>query len=150
MFLLRPEMPFLKLLISNYWQDRRAVTPWRPVQLRTYQESQLQQLRCHPCVPTPATIISRVWKQGDESRGTEAHVEEAEKKRGMKKSNSVVSRWNLFPSAHKRWLPYPYTIKGLKLKLRQAPGQFKGQHCHQLGFEDFSIQNWYNIWCEWI
>lgn len=30
---------------------------------------------------SPAPIISRVWKQGNENRGTEAPVEEAEKKK---------------------------------------------------------------------
>lgn len=39
-----------------------------------------------------APVISRVWKQGDQNRGTEPPVEEAEEKKGMKKSNSVVSR----------------------------------------------------------
>lgn len=79
-YLLRPEMLFLKLLVSNYWQDSRAVTaPWRHMQLRA---------GAIPSCPlqhtSPAPIISRVWKQGDEDRGKEVPVEDAKKEKAWK------------------------------------------------------------------
>lgn len=108
---LRLEMPFLKLLNSTYWQEGRAVTSWTlencpTAHIRTVSPRRAAELPS-PCVHPHTLPLPQLSPDGGRKvKRTEEQELLYTGRRGggkkdMKKPNSFVSRWNLFPSTQK-------------------------------------------------
>lgn len=133
-FWLRPGMPFLKLLNSTYWQEGRAVTNCALENCRTEHIRNVSRRRAaelpSPCVHPYALPLPQLSPDGGRKVKRTEEQEllytsgRGRGRKGMKKPKSFVSRWNLFPSTQKKWLPDPCIIKGLKQMLSWISGQF--------------------------
>lgn len=148
---LRPEMPFLELLISTYWQEGRAVANC------TLESCVTQDIRSAGCrradeLPSPCAR-PHALPQPQVSAGWGRKVKRTEEQKPLYTSGRGRGRkgmkclTQLFPGEIS-FLPLrkdDFQILALSKAWNKCwgtyPGGFEGQHCHQLGSEDFSIQN---------